>query len=63
MSLVFFTGGAFAQKKSEKQLSGLWYQENSSKKAVNIDLNKAYSELLKNKEAKEIVVAVLDGGT
>lgn len=62
LALMFATTSAFAQKKKQ-ELPGLWYQENFSKKAFNIDLNKTYSDLLKGTEGKEIVVAVLDGGT
>lgn len=40
-----------------------WYQKGVSKKNVGIDLYHSYDDLLKGKEAKEIVVAVIDGGT
>lgn len=40
-----------------------WYQQNTTKKNMGIDLYDAYDELLKGKTASEIVVAVIDGGT
>lgn len=61
-AFLLIAGPVAAQKKS-KELPGMWYQENSSKKKFNIDLNKAYATLLKDKQANEIVVAVIDGGT
>jgi len=64
LAIVFTLSGLQAQKKGKaKELDGLWYQNNLSKKAYNIDLNKAYSELLKDKKPTAIVVAVIDGGT
>lgn len=61
-ALALFSGQAAAQKKS-KSPDGLWYQKNSTKKSITIDLDKAYAELLKDRKASEIVVAVIDGGT
>lgn len=64
MAAFIAIGGAMAQKKVKtKELDGLWYQNDFSKKAFNIDLNKAYKELLKDKKPTPIVVAVIDGGT
>lgn len=40
-----------------------WYQKGMSKKNMGINLYKSYDELLKGKTGKEIVVAVIDGGT
>jgi cell wall-associated protease len=40
-----------------------WYQQPNSKKNMGIHLYQAYDQLLKDKKAKDIVVAVIDGGT
>jgi len=40
-----------------------WYQQPNTKKNAGIDLYKSYEEILKDKKATEIVVAVIDGGT
>ncbi len=40
-----------------------WYQKSATKDTMGIDLQRAYNELLAGKTAKEIVVAVIDGGT
>lgn len=56
--LISLSGFSQAQKKPSQD----WYQEKVSKKNFGIDLKRAYSELIKN-DGKQIIVAVIDGGT
>jgi len=59
--------GAIAQKKIQKKDSIAnrnWYNMDFKKDHIlGISTEKAYSELLKNRKARTVIVAVIDGGT
>ncbi|HET8827786.1 MAG TPA: S8 family peptidase [Pelobium sp.] len=57
---LFSTSAIYAQ---ENATNPNWHNlDYSTDSVMGISLNKAYSELLKGKKAKSIIVAVLDGG-
>ncbi|MBL7900905.1 MAG: S8 family peptidase [Bacteroidia bacterium] len=63
-AMVFASTTLFAQKnKKTKSPAQDWYQQGMQKSNMGIDLYKAYESLPANAPAKDIIVAVIDGGT
>jgi len=61
--LLILFSTSFAQSKADKKLLN-WYNKDLTKdKLFGVSTEKAYKELLKNKESKTVIVAVIDGGT
>jgi cell wall-associated protease len=55
--------GAVAQKKGKNSLTN-WYNKDLTADGVfGVSTEKAYKELLKKKESKPVIVAIIDGGT
>lgn len=62
--ILLFATSIFAQKKVSESENKCWYNLDwKTDKTMGVSSDKAYSELLKGKSPKPVIVAIIDGGT